>query len=67
MNRIDKMFAERRAAGKKSFVGFVTAGDPDIETTCALVRELEKAGAALVEPVSYTHLCIPSFLSCPIS
>lgn len=49
MNRIDKMFAERRAAGKKSFVGFVTAGDPDIETTCALVRELEKAGAALVE------------------
>ncbi len=49
MNRIDRMFAERRLAGKKAFVGFVTAGDPDIETTCALVREMEEAGAALIE------------------
>lgn len=49
MNRIDEMFAKRRAEGKKAFIGFVTAGDPDIDTTAELVLEMEAAGAALVE------------------
>lgn len=49
MNRIDLMFEKKRQAGEKSFIGFVTAGDPDIETTKKLVLAMEKSGAALVE------------------
>lgn len=34
---------------KKSFVAFLTAGDPDLETTEKLVLEMEKNGADIVE------------------
>lgn len=33
----------------KAFIAFVTCGDPDLETTAALVREMEKNGADLIE------------------
>ena len=33
----------------KSFIPFLTAGDPDLETTEKLVLEMEKAGADIVE------------------
>lgn len=33
----------------KAFIPFVTCGDPNIETTKAVVRALEQAGAALIE------------------
>lgn len=45
MTRIEKAFAEN----KKCFIGFVTAGDPDLETTKELVRAMVKAGVAIVE------------------
>ena len=35
--------------GKKSFIGFVTAGDPSLDKTEEFVLEMERAGAALVE------------------
>ena len=35
--------------GKKSFIGFVTAGDPGLVKTEEFVLEMERAGAALVE------------------
>lgn len=35
--------------GKKVFAPFITAGDPDLETTKKLILALEKAGASLVE------------------
>lgn len=35
--------------GKKSFIGFVTAGDPGLDKTEEFVLEMERAGAALVE------------------
>ena len=47
--RIQKRFNEIRAKGKKAFIPFIMAGDPDIETTIRLVPELERAGSHIVE------------------
>jgi tryptophan synthase alpha chain len=49
MNPIDERFANLRSAGKKAFIPFVTAGDPDIVTTAAAVRELDASGSHLIE------------------
>ena len=49
MSAIDQVFAELRAAGRKAFLPFVTAGDPDIETTAAIIRALAAAGANITE------------------
>jgi tryptophan synthase alpha chain len=49
MNRIDQKFIELRKAKKKAFIAFITAGDPDLDTTVELVFALEKAGADIVE------------------
>ncbi len=35
--------------GKKTFIGFVTAGDPSLEKTEEFVLEMERAGAGLIE------------------
>ena len=40
MNRIQKAFDEK----KKVFIGFVTAGDPNLATTKELVRAMIKGG-----------------------
>ena len=45
MNRIQKAFDEK----KKVFIGFVTAGDPNLATTKELVRAMIKGGAGLIE------------------
>ena len=39
----------REAFDNKAFIPFITCGDPDIETTRALVNEMVKNGADLVE------------------
>ncbi|MBQ9279399.1 MAG: tryptophan synthase subunit alpha [Lachnospiraceae bacterium] len=44
MSRINEAFKD-----KKAFIPFITCGDPDIETTRALVNEMVKNGADLVE------------------
>ncbi len=44
MTRIAKAFENQKA-----FIAFVTGGDPDIETTEALIPEMAKAGADLIE------------------
>ncbi len=49
MNRIDTTFAKLKADGAKGFIPFITAGDPDLETTKRLVLELTRRGASLVE------------------
>lgn len=49
MNRIDDKFASLRAAGEKALVCFVTAGDPNLETTRGIVLALEQGGADVVE------------------
>lgn len=49
MNRIDAAFERLRREGRAALVVFVTAGDPDLETTAALVPELAAVGADLIE------------------
>ena len=49
MSRIDNVFKELRAAGKKAFMPFVTAGDPDLEFTAEVIRELDAQGCSLCE------------------
>jgi tryptophan synthase alpha chain len=49
MSRISTRFAELKAANRAAFVPFVTAGDPDAETTSALLAKLPAAGADLIE------------------
>ena len=42
-------FTELKANNRKAFIPFITAGDPDLETTIRLVSELERAGSHIVE------------------
>jgi tryptophan synthase alpha chain len=49
MSRIEKRFAELRSRGERAFVPFVTAGDPDLATSEALVLGLAAAGADVIE------------------
>ena len=46
--RIDRRFAELKTAGRAALVTFLTAGDPDPETSLALVRALPAAGADVI-------------------
>jgi len=47
--RIGQMFRELKSEGKKAFIPFIMAGDPDLDTTIRLVPELERAGSHIVE------------------
>jgi tryptophan synthase alpha chain len=49
MSSIDLLFQRLRSAGKKAFMPFVTAGDPDLDFTEAVVRELADRGCDLIE------------------
>ncbi|MDE1939499.1 MAG: tryptophan synthase subunit alpha [Alphaproteobacteria bacterium] len=49
MSRIAKRFAELKKQNRAAFVPFLTAGDPDAETTAALLEKLPAAGADLIE------------------
>ena len=49
MGRICEVFTQLRREGKKGFVPFITAGDPDLVTTEHLLVELSRAGASVIE------------------
>ena len=49
MSRIAPRFAELRRAGRAAFIPFITAGDPDAETSFAILEKLPAAGADLIE------------------
>ncbi len=49
MSRIDAKFAELKAAGKKAFVSYIMAGDPDYETSLEIVKGLPGAGVDIIE------------------
>ena len=49
MSRIDDRFRLLRARGEKALIPFVTAGDPDLATTEALLPALALAGADAIE------------------
>jgi tryptophan synthase alpha chain len=49
MNRIDQVFEQLRSRGKRAFMPFITAGDPDLAITGQLIDELSRRGANLIE------------------
>ncbi|WP_136439270.1 tryptophan synthase subunit alpha [Pacificoceanicola onchidii] len=49
MTRIDATFARLKADGKKAFVSYIMAGDPDVETSLAVMKGLPDAGVDIIE------------------
>ena len=49
LGRIADGFTDLKRAGKKGFIPFITAGDPDLATTEKLLVTLAQSGATLIE------------------
>ncbi|MBI1216914.1 MAG: tryptophan synthase subunit alpha [Rhodobacteraceae bacterium] len=49
MTRIDRKFAALRAEGRKAFVAYMMAGDPDLATSAAIMAGLPAAGVDVIE------------------
>lgn len=49
MNRIDQKFAELKQQNQTALIPFLTIGDPDLATSVDIIKELEAAGADIVE------------------
>ncbi|MEP6708418.1 MAG: tryptophan synthase subunit alpha, partial [Pyrinomonadaceae bacterium] len=49
MGRIIEAFAQLKREGKKGFIPFIVAGDPDLATTADLIVALSRAGATAIE------------------
>ena len=49
MNRIDATFARLRSEGKKAFVAYVAAGDPDFDRSLEIIKGLADEGADIIE------------------
>ena len=49
MSAIDQTFADLKSQQRKAFIPFLTAGDPDLEFTGEVVRELARRGCSLCE------------------
>ena len=49
MTRIETKFAALRAEGKKAFVSYIMAGDPDLDTSLRLMKGLPAAGVDVIE------------------
>ncbi len=49
MSAIDLLFQRLRNERRKAFMPFVTAGDPDLDFTAAVIRELARRGCSMCE------------------
>src|SRR4030095_10034224 len=49
LGRISEAFDRLDEEGKKGFIPFLTAGDPDLKTTLELILELDRVGASIIE------------------
>ena len=49
MNPIDALFRRLCSQGRRAFIPFLTAGDPDLAGTAKLVEEAARRGASLIE------------------
>jgi len=49
MSRIDQLFSQLKRERRKALMPFVTAGDPDLEFTAAVLAELARRGSSLCE------------------
>ncbi len=48
-NRINEKFNELKAENRGGFIPFIVAGDPDLQTTKALILELARRDASVIE------------------
>src|SRR3954449_11478004 len=49
MSRLESLFADLRKNRRKAFMPFVTAGDPNLNFTADVIRELDRRGCSLCE------------------
>ena len=49
MSAIESTFAKLRTDGREGFIPFVTAGDPDLETSLAIILKLAELGSTVIE------------------
>jgi tryptophan synthase alpha chain len=49
VTRIDRRFADLKREGRAGLVAFITAGDPDYDTSLAILKGLPSAGADIIE------------------
>ncbi len=49
MTAIDDLFSKLRASGKRAFMPFITAGDPNLEFTLKVIRRLQSLGCSMAE------------------
>ncbi|PYF09660.1 tryptophan synthase alpha chain [Rhodobacter viridis] len=49
MTRIDAKFAALKAEGKKAFVAYIMAGDPDLATSAEILKGMPAAGVDIIE------------------
>ena len=49
MTRIDSTFAKLKSEGRKAFVSYIMGGDPDLETSLAIMKGLPGAGVDIIE------------------
>src|SRR5437870_10695215 len=49
MSRIDQLFSDLLSQKRKAFMPFVTAGDPDLDFTADVIRELDRRGCSMCE------------------
>ncbi len=49
MNRIDRTFKRLKETGRKAFIPYIMAGDPDLEKTMERVLMLQECGADIIE------------------
>ncbi|MCC5956559.1 MAG: tryptophan synthase subunit alpha [Natronohydrobacter sp.] len=49
MTRIDQTFAKLKSEGRKAFVSYIMGGDPDLETSLAVMKGLPGAGVDIIE------------------
>ncbi len=49
MNRIEKTFQKLKQKNQKALITFITAGDPDIDSTVHFIHALEEGGTDIIE------------------
>jgi tryptophan synthase alpha chain len=49
MTRIDQTFAKLKSEGRKAFISYIMGGDPDLETSLAVMMGLPDAGVDIIE------------------
>ena len=49
MSRIKERFGQLRVEGREGFIPFVSAGDPDLDTSLSIILKLAELGADIIE------------------